>query len=279
MGALQALRAAGRRVPDDVAVIGFDDVLPDMAQQPPLSGVHYPATAAGYEALALLAQGLHGQRAQELMVRIPIRLVTRESCGCLPGSPLGSPLPGEHIPDAEAWVTTTAQAMSAAVRAEAQRVTEAVLSPGRHLRQTDIDEHSRRLAAALLDSRQQRSSAPFLAALVELLQSVEAAHDDAHAWQAAMTVLEERAPALGDTAGASEWPALLGEISRRARTMISHSVRQTYARVVVDQQGISNQMGRLTADLLLALDPARILETLAKHLPAVGLRAAYVVGF
>jgi len=279
IGALQALRAAGRRVPTDVAVIGFDDVLPGMAQQPPLSSVHYPATAAGYEALALLlAQGLHGQRTAEVMVRIPTRLVTRESCGCLPSGPLGgpplSPLPTTH--EEAAWIASTAQALSAAVRAEAQRVTEAVLSPGRHLRLSEIDAHSRRLAEALIDSQQQRTTAPFLAALVELLLSVEAAHDDAHAWQAAMTVLEERAPALE---GAPEWQTLIGEISRRARTMISHSVRQTYARVVVDQQGISSQMGKLTADLLLALEPARILETLAKHLPAVGLRSAHVVGF
>ena len=282
MGALQALRAAGQRVPHDVAVIGFDDVLPDMAQQPPLSSVHYPATAVGYEALELLlAQGLHAQRTDEVMVRIPTRLVTRESCGCLPSAPLAGPasplLHAAHPMDEAAWAAATAHAMGAAVRNEAQRVTEAVLTPARHLRPAEIDAHCQQLVSALLASRQSGSAAPFLAVLLDLLQSVEAAHDDAHAWQAAISVLEQAAPRLAG--GATEWPALLAQLCQRARTVISHSVRQTYARVVVDQHGISSEMGRLTADLLLALDPDRILDTLARYLPAMGLRRAYVAAF
>ncbi|MFP8960652.1 LacI family DNA-binding transcriptional regulator [Streptomyces nanhaiensis] len=54
MGALRALRAAGRRVPDDVAVIGFDDIPLAAYTDPPLTTVRQPLRAMGGAAAALL---------------------------------------------------------------------------------------------------------------------------------------------------------------------------------------------------------------------------------
>ena len=42
IGALETLHALGRRVPDDVAVIGFDDVLDAASTSPPLTTVRQP---------------------------------------------------------------------------------------------------------------------------------------------------------------------------------------------------------------------------------------------
>ena len=57
LGTLAALRSAGRRVPDDVAIVGFDDLPSSAAADPPLSSVRQPAELLGREmASMLLAQ-------------------------------------------------------------------------------------------------------------------------------------------------------------------------------------------------------------------------------
>lgn len=74
---IQALRAAGRRVPDDVAVVGYDDMPLAAYCDPPLTTVHQPVAQAG-EALveALLAQ-LRGERIGPRT--LPVHLTLRAS--------------------------------------------------------------------------------------------------------------------------------------------------------------------------------------------------------
>ena len=56
-GALQALRKAGRRVPEDVAVVGFDDAPLASYTTPPLTTVRQPVSELGAVAAALLLEG------------------------------------------------------------------------------------------------------------------------------------------------------------------------------------------------------------------------------
>jgi DNA-binding LacI/PurR family transcriptional regulator len=58
-GALRVLRAEGRRVPDDVAVVGFDDMLPVAEQtDPPLTTVRQDIEEMGRLMARLLLRGL-----------------------------------------------------------------------------------------------------------------------------------------------------------------------------------------------------------------------------
>src|SRR5512143_2893831 len=84
LGAVEVLRAAGRRVPEDVAVIGFDDILDARSHLPPLTTVRHPTFALGYEAVLSLLATIAGQQTDEVHTRVPTRLVIRQSCGCRP---------------------------------------------------------------------------------------------------------------------------------------------------------------------------------------------------
>ena len=57
LGAMDALRAAGRRVPEDVAVIGFDDILEARSQLSPLTTVRHPTFMLGYQAVLSVLAG------------------------------------------------------------------------------------------------------------------------------------------------------------------------------------------------------------------------------
>jgi DNA-binding LacI/PurR family transcriptional regulator len=73
MGVMQAVAECGRRVPDDVAVVGFDDSALAVAAAPPLSSVHQSIEEEGELAVSILLN-------QPTHARVdPPYLVVRES--------------------------------------------------------------------------------------------------------------------------------------------------------------------------------------------------------
>lgn len=79
LGLLRALAEAGRRVPEDVSVIGFDDV-PDAANyRPPLTTVRQDFTALAHRAVALLVAEIEGTAEGEASAVVPTALVARSS--------------------------------------------------------------------------------------------------------------------------------------------------------------------------------------------------------
>jgi DNA-binding LacI/PurR family transcriptional regulator len=78
-GALSVLRAAGRRVPDDVAVAGFDDSAIAASADPPLTSVRQPIEEMGREMARLLLASLGRPEAIPRHVILGTRLVRRAS--------------------------------------------------------------------------------------------------------------------------------------------------------------------------------------------------------
>ncbi len=81
IGALMALRDAGKRVPEDVAVIGFDDQLMAPYLTPPLTTVYAPTEQVGREAARQLIRLITSGAAEPLTL-LPTKLILRRSCGC-----------------------------------------------------------------------------------------------------------------------------------------------------------------------------------------------------
>jgi DNA-binding LacI/PurR family transcriptional regulator len=82
VGALRALKAAGRSVPADVAVVGFDDNPIDRYTNPPLTTVAQPIKQLGWEMATMLVSLIDGEQRGPLI--LPTRLVVRESSGPRP---------------------------------------------------------------------------------------------------------------------------------------------------------------------------------------------------
>ena len=78
-GALQALRAAGRRVPEDVAVIGFDDFEISRYSDPPLTTVRQPITESGRTMARQMLKLIVGEEDVPASVILPTELVLRAS--------------------------------------------------------------------------------------------------------------------------------------------------------------------------------------------------------
>jgi signal transduction histidine kinase/DNA-binding response OmpR family regulator/ABC-type sugar transport system substrate-binding protein len=272
LGAMKALREVGLGIPEDVAIVGFDDRPESAVQEPALSSVRIPLRKMGYRAVESLVRYITGQSENIEPARIPTRLVARASCGCTPSvtsrDAAGVVAPKIDAPGRATGREQLVQAMAAPVVAKA-----------RGLHSNEIEALCRRLVGAFSASVEQDDPSVFQDALEAVLRQVAASGDDAHVWQAALSSLSaalerlSRAwsrPAALDTArGLLDW----------ARVKISASAQRQHHQNVVDQRWMLNRLGVLTARLLAALDQTQIYDVLTQHLPRMGVRVTWVALF
>ena len=79
IGVTQVARARGLRVPEDVSVVGFDDIEHATIVTPALTTVRQPLAEMGRTAVSLLMRLLERQRFETLRVELATRLVVRDS--------------------------------------------------------------------------------------------------------------------------------------------------------------------------------------------------------
>lgn len=85
IGALTELRATGREVPGDVALMGYDDFGLSRLTSPSISTVRVPAEDIGRIATERLFELINGGTHNgDRHTTLPVELVRRESCGCSP---------------------------------------------------------------------------------------------------------------------------------------------------------------------------------------------------
>jgi LacI family transcriptional regulator len=86
IGVLRTLTARGVRVPEDVAVVGFDDIFPAALTDIPLTTVHQPMRRIGERACDRLLERIAYPALRCRVEMLPTELVIRSSCGCPPGT-------------------------------------------------------------------------------------------------------------------------------------------------------------------------------------------------
>ena len=79
IGAIRALKDRGLRVPEDVSVVGFDDILSAAYQNPSLTTIRQPLQQMGLTAARILLQRIRGQATFPDAVSIQPELMIRES--------------------------------------------------------------------------------------------------------------------------------------------------------------------------------------------------------
>ncbi len=84
IGALTVLQDSSLRVPEDVAITGFDDIAVARHLHPPLTTVKQPMRELGEQAVSLLFARLQEPRSSRKSVYLSTELVVRASCGCQP---------------------------------------------------------------------------------------------------------------------------------------------------------------------------------------------------
>ena len=261
IGAMRALAEAGRDVPGDVAVVGFDDHLMASAHAPAAHQRPLPAGRGRTPCRRAPAGALAEGRALPETTAIPPVLVGRRSCGCLPCEPVG---PGIAAADATIPLADAVAAEMAAAALLSGAVATAAAAAA----------SCRALLAGLQGSLRKGTPQAFDGALIALLQRLEASGDRAHRWQPALSVLRRAAPGLLPAAAAAGGSAVASaeDLLHFARVALSESADREGARQRLADAERADRVGALAVPLQSAQDETEILDLLEAHAPALGLR-------
>ncbi len=81
LGAVQAIRQVGLRVPEDIALVGFDDIPLAEFMDPPLTTIRLPALGLGFGGADLLIRLISGDEVNLTQIILETQLVVRDSSG------------------------------------------------------------------------------------------------------------------------------------------------------------------------------------------------------
>lgn len=83
LGVMEGLQAVGYHIPNDIALIGFDDIDSSATFTPPLTTIHQPIADLASSSIELLFRQMEGEQFQQNISYVPTKFQPRSSCGCL----------------------------------------------------------------------------------------------------------------------------------------------------------------------------------------------------
>ncbi len=271
IGVLDGLRKNGFVVPQDIALIGFDDRLEARALVPSLTTVHYPMFGLGYQAVELLLRAIRGKSVINELVHIPTRLVIRESCGCLPGLPASikdedvQERNSVKLPPREQVISQLTQVMTVAVHNESL-----------WLSQKEVSYLVQRLVEAFLLSLEQKDPLTFHLMVKQILERVADRGDDLFAWQAAVTILRDQLPLIRQVLNMQTPDPQEENMLHQVRVAISDAARGRSTQSLLHLAHEADQVGLMTSKFFTAHDEREIFDVLSTDLPAIGVQGATV---
>lgn len=262
LGALEVLRERGIAVPEEVAVAGFDDTLPGQTNTPPLTSVAVPFYEVGYESVETMLAMLEGKHAPKETV-IPSRLVIRQSCGCL--SPAIAQIVTGSVGARKETLKSALDARRAGMVSEMRREVGNALGKA-------CDEWAERLLEGFAAELEGESSGVFLRELDEALGQAAAAGEDVSAWQAALSALRRQVSACLDEAGLLH----AMDVWEQARVMIGEAAQRQQANRSMQAEQQAQAVQEIGMTLITTFDLDRLMDMLAKGLPALGIPSCYL---
>jgi DNA-binding LacI/PurR family transcriptional regulator/anti-anti-sigma regulatory factor len=260
INALETLQARGIGVPDDVAIVGFNNDAKSRLTIPSLSTVAMPFYEQGRQAIEMLLDLLKGKKLPE-RVSLPAQLVVRQSCGCVSPSVARAAISSAQASD---------ETLATASTTRREEILAAMLQAIQGV------EGTATWAEQLLDSfvAQVHGTSPdnFLSVLDIGLRQVVRADGDVHAWQELMPAMRRHLqPYLKD-----DELLQANNLWQQAYVMIEGTATRAEKRLVLQVERQAQVLHEISEGLITTFDVKELMEVVAEGLPRIGIPSCYL---
>jgi DNA-binding LacI/PurR family transcriptional regulator len=267
LGVLDELAIAGVRVPEQLAIIGFDDIEEARFTVPTLTTVRQPLYEQGRDAVRIVLDQLRNGAAPERIVRTT-ELVTRRSCGCLARqSPSSREISGP----------ASALGFDAAILEKHQVILAGMTRAARGELTSAGPGWAERMLNAFVEQVRGDSNDAFALCYDDLLRRLSTSDSDLSVCNDVIAALRSRV-----------LPCFARDVPRLTRAEeLLHDARVTTAEVMDRVQAWkrlraekrARSLGRAAAAIASAHDLDDLSRAVAEHLPALGISRCYVATY
>lgn len=259
LGAMRALDARGIRVPQDVAVVGFDDLPDAAASSPSLASVRQPIANLGKQAVETLAAILRGEAAPK-QTMIATQFIARQSCGC---SSRSEPIKVDWKAPAGSEPDALPTEQREAILPEILRLLPQDDAACRSSAETLVD-------AFALTVNTRGSQEAFLQILDQVLRDTTARNGDVGIWQQVIgTLCHAALPCLMEDYQALSWAT---DLCERAWILIGETELKGEAHKRLSARGRATALQGTSEALITTFDIDALMETIAEQLPNLGIK-------
>jgi DNA-binding LacI/PurR family transcriptional regulator len=263
LGALAELTQLGVRVPDQVAVVGFDDIEEARFSLPPLTTVRQPLIEQGRDAMRMVLNQIRNGGQPEHVVRLT-EPVIRRSCGCL-GAAHAASLPGADA---------RARSFEAAFVERRQLVLAALSRAARGQLAAAGFDWAERILNAFSDQVRGQSTDALLRAFDDMLRRLAASDVDLAICHDVVSAL--RISALGALEGDATRRTEAENMFHEVRVMIADATDRAHASRRIRAERSARSLVQASAAISACRTADELGAAVAAHLPALGMSRCLV---
>lgn len=271
LGALDELNARGIQVPEDIALVGFDNLEIGSYASPPLTTVDQSFYEQGRRAAEIVLDLIRHKKIP-FQTKIPTKLIVRDSCGCF--SELTAKAAGGGIRfNPPIAINSLLVKNRKQILAEIIHNTRHLLADGKTNRYIQLIEP---VLDAMFDELDKQHKNGFLKTFSKVLR--QTARDDLSLfkWQEILSELRRSIlPYISD-------PGVLNQVEdlwHQARVLNGEMAILKEKRRIHESLENSDVLNLIREELLFTLDMAHLVDVLAKRLPETGVKSCYMSAF